>query len=124
MFLDFTKNTLSEPVITIASKIKESVLHKKRFQLSSFSLACAEFSDDKKSIMMCFERYSLNKMNYVGITLFIKETDCKVEITVFNSGGSVMDYDKLFDRVFETLEELGFKTAPRSDIEEDIDPSI
>lgn len=120
----FYKDTLCEPATTIALKIKESVLEKKRFQLSSINLACANVSDDKKSVMLCFERYSLNMKNYIGSTLFIKESDFKVEITVFNSGGGITCYDKLYERVYEVLENLGFKPVPCPDNENDIDPSI
>lgn len=120
----FYKDTLCEPATTIALKIKENVLEKKRFQFSSYNLACAEVSDDKKSVMLCFERFSLNMKNYIGSTLFIKESDFKVDITVFNCGGGITCDDKLFDRVYDTLEKLGFKVIPRPNNDEDIDPSI
>ena len=120
----FYKDTLCEPAVEIAVKIKEKVLEKKRFQFRSYTLACAEVSDDKQSIMLCFERYSIDRKNYIGSTLFIKESDFKVEITVFNSGGGITCYDKLFERVYYTLETLGFKAVTFSDNDKDIDPSI
>ena len=120
----FYKETLCEPAVEIALKIKENVLEKKRFQFSSYNLACAEVSDDKKSVMLCFERYSIDRKNYIGSTLLIKESDFKVEITVFNSGGGITSYDKLYERVYEVLENLGFKNVPLPDKDKDIDPSI
>ena len=122
----FYKDTLCENAIETALKIKEGVLEKKRFQLHRYHIACTDISDDHKCIMMCFERYSFNKSNYVGSTVLIKESDFKMDITVYNCGSSFMSsYDYLYDRVFEVLENLGFKSKPRfQDDDVNIDPSI
>ncbi len=122
----FYKDTLCENAIETALKIKEGVLAKKRFQLHKYEVACSDISDDHKCIMLCFERYSFNKSNYVGSTVLIKESDFKIDITVYNSGGSfVSSYDYLYDRVFEVIQNLGFKLKPRpKDDDTSIDPSI
>ena len=61
----FYKDTLCENAIETALKIKEGVLAKKRFQLHKYEVACSDISDDKKCIMICFERYSFNYKNYL-----------------------------------------------------------
>lgn len=121
----FYKDTLCENAIETALKIKEGVLAKKRFQLRKYEVACSDISDDHKCIMLCFERYSFNKSNYVGSTVLIKESDFKMDITVYNCGGSFMPYDYLYERVFEVIQNLGFKLKPRpKDDDASIDPSI
>ena len=59
-------------------------------------LVCFESMDNGKSFMMCFEKYEaslIKRSGYVSMTVLVKETSERLEVTVFSFGEY---HDKLF----------------------------
>jgi len=92
----------------LSAIIEKKALKEKNIHLSNTHLSCFEISEDKKSILMCFDKYEFRVSDYIGTAVFIKESKQHMDVIIYNCGTAIIDYGVVYRRVHETLVELGF----------------